>query len=212
MERTKSKPQARYTRRKSRVSIMGWSCSGCTYRNHNDSAKACFTCGTARPAGKETPSIDLTDSDEDCKISAETTTTKTEAKHPATKKRDGGSQRPLLGGWLADESKISKPSKKRAKTATTAAEPVPSSQKLAVQTTIITVQSSSATYKPLSNEPYAVKYARSLKILKETFNIDKLRNQQPKAIECALKRQSQIVVMATGGGKSKLPYGVHLEL
>ena len=40
------------------------------------------------------------------------------------------------------------------------------------------------------------------KALKDVFGIEKLRNLQPIAIKCALKRKSQIVVMATGGGKS----------
>jgi RecQ family ATP-dependent DNA helicase len=39
-------------------------------------------------------------------------------------------------------------------------------------------------------------------IMNATFQIRKLRNLQPAAIECALRRQSCIIVMATGGGKS----------
>jgi RecQ family ATP-dependent DNA helicase len=41
-----------------------------------------------------------------------------------------------------------------------------------------------------------------MKALSNTFGIHSLRNLQPKAVECALRGQSQIIVMATGGGKS----------
>lgn len=42
----------------------------------------------------------------------------------------------------------------------------------------------------------------SQRIMKEVFGIDKLRNLQPQAVQYALRGQSQLVVMATGGGKS----------
>jgi RecQ family ATP-dependent DNA helicase len=44
--------------------------------------------------------------------------------------------------------------------------------------------------------------SRAKLVLTNTFKIQQLRNLQPKAIKCALKRQHCIVVMATGGGKS----------
>jgi hypothetical protein len=37
--------------------------------------------------------------------------------------------------------------------------------------------------------------------LEKIFNLKHLRNLQPKAIQCALQLQSQMIVMATGGGK-----------
>ena len=40
------------------------------------------------------------------------------------------------------------------------------------------------------------------RVMKETFGISSLRNLQPQAVDGALRGQSQIVVMATGGGKS----------
>ena len=40
-------------------------------------------------------------------------------------------------------------------------------------------------------------------VLKTVFGLDSLRpNLQPAAIECAMRGQSQMIVMATGGGKS----------
>ena len=44
--------------------------------------------------------------------------------------------------------------------------------------------------------------AKSDQIMKETFRIPSLRSLQPDAIRTALSGKSQIVVMATGGGKS----------
>ena len=40
------------------------------------------------------------------------------------------------------------------------------------------------------------------RVMKETFGISSLRNLQPQAVDGALRGQSQIIVMATGGGKS----------
>lgn len=54
----------------------------------------------------------------------------------------------------------------------------------------------------ISEEPYKVLQKKAQTILKEVFGFEKLRGQQPEAIQCALKRQSCIIVMATGGGKS----------
>jgi superfamily II DNA helicase RecQ len=39
-------------------------------------------------------------------------------------------------------------------------------------------------------------------VLKKVFGLKKLRNLQPQVVECALKRTSQLLVLATGGGKS----------
>jgi superfamily II DNA helicase RecQ len=53
-----------------------------------------------------------------------------------------------------------------------------------------------------SNIPYQELYSDAQRVLQETFGLDKLRNLQPAAIRCALQLKSQIIVMATGGGKS----------
>lgn len=53
-----------------------------------------------------------------------------------------------------------------------------------------------------SNFNYIHLHNKAMKTLSSTFGISSLRNLQPKAVECALHGQSQIIVMATGGGKS----------
>ena len=49
---------------------------------------------------------------------------------------------------------------------------------------------------------YHAMKARQDEVMKTTFKIESLRNLQPKAIDCALKQKNQIIIMATGGGKS----------
>jgi ATP-dependent DNA helicase RecQ len=53
-----------------------------------------------------------------------------------------------------------------------------------------------------NNLNYMHLYNKAMKTLSSTFGISSLRNLQPKAVECALRGQSQIIIMATGGGKS----------
>jgi ATP-dependent helicase YprA (DUF1998 family) len=54
----------------------------------------------------------------------------------------------------------------------------------------------------VSQAPYDVLQAQANQQIKTVFGIDALRNLQPIAIQNALQRKSQIIVMATGGGKS----------
>jgi len=53
-----------------------------------------------------------------------------------------------------------------------------------------------------SDAQYEQRHAKAMKVMKDVFKILALRNLQPKAVKCALKGKSQIIVMATGGGKS----------
>lgn len=51
-------------------------------------------------------------------------------------------------------------------------------------------------------QSYATLSKRAQDVLKTVFGFEQLRGLQAQALECALHRQSQIIVMATGGGKS----------
>ncbi len=53
-----------------------------------------------------------------------------------------------------------------------------------------------------SETTYEQLHQKALGILNSKFSIDKLRNLQPIALKSALQSKSQIIVMATGGGKS----------
>lgn len=156
---------------------MAWSCSACTYRNKNGGSKKCFACETTRAKASDSMSIDLTSSKD------------------ITKKRGAGFQRTLFGG-VADVKK--EDGIKRAKTAKSEAK----TSGVSSQSLLTSNDGLEASYKPLRNESYEVRSTRCHELMKKTFKIDQLRKQQPKAVECALKGQSQVIVMATGGGKS----------
>ena len=61
---------------------------------------------------------------------------------------------------------------------------------------------SSSTGNVFAEGRYQALKTKADRVMKETFRIQSLRNLQPQAIDGALRGQSQIVVMATGGGKS----------
>jgi ATP-dependent DNA helicase RecQ len=65
-----------------------------------------------------------------------------------------------------------------------------------------TTSSLFAQQKVMWNATFPSLWEKAMLNMKNIFRIDSLRNLQPIAVECALKRQSQIIVMATGGGKS----------
>ena len=58
------------------------------------------------------------------------------------------------------------------------------------------------TTKQISEKDYQTLHADTIAKLQSTFSIPTLRNLQPIAIESALRGLSQIIIMATGGGKS----------
>ena len=158
---------------------MGWSCGACTFKNINSISK-CFTCGTTKREKNE--SIDLTEEMEE------------QAPPPAKKKRSAGTQQTLLFGAKTKKAKI--PSNND-----TVAPPRQSSS--STQSTLAgTTKLSTASYRKISEDGYPFRKTRCERVLREVFHIDKLRYQQPNAVECALQGKSQIVVMATGGGKS----------
>ena len=67
-----------------------------------------------------------------------------------------------------------------------------------------TASSSSLWFKTNSKQKlsYDQLYSKAIQNLQTIFKIKSLRNLQPKAIKTALQLKSQIIVMATGGGKS----------
>lgn len=191
---------------------MVWNCQACTFRNINDGSKSCITCGTTRSKEKEA-TIDLTAGKDNADDVAKNTSGK---KRPAST----GGQRTLFGGMVADSKSekhpgtTSKAAKKirpsyntteavfeqRNKKSGPTPQPPGCSAPTARQSTM--VENSMAGYRPISKDSYPALKKRSADVLKEVFGIEKLRNQQPKAVQCFLQGKSSIVVMATGGGKS----------
>lgn len=77
----------------------------------------------------------------------------------------------------------------------------------------ININTKASQHQSISEQTYQTLHTKSISILQTIFAIQSLRNLQPLAIESALRGQSQIIIMATGGGKSlcyQLP-GVVLE-
>lgn len=104
--------------------------------------------------------------------------------------RSSGRQTTLFGAFAASnpKSKTSKPVKNQSRTMTAA--------------NGFFSQNNRSTSLNTLEAPFSTLKARSEKVLQETFRIGKLRFLQPDAVDCALKRQSQLLVMSTGGGKS----------
>ena len=195
---------------------MGWSCEACTYRNLSDSAKSCITCGTVRNKRKQ-PIVELMATEDENAASSRLVPSERNA---AFEKRPASSTQRTLFGGVVDETNKGKPAKKAK----------PSSKKTSMQSSIeenndtayasteqkqqapipatvshqstLTQNRSLASYRPMSQDSFQTLKQRARQLLTEVFGIEDLRNQQPKAIKCALKGQSCIVVMATGGGKS----------
>ncbi len=71
-----------------------------------------------------------------------------------------------------------------------------------VESGFFSAKSSCTLSQTLSSQSLEQRYQRALDILQNTFNISSLRALQPNAIRTALAQKSQIIVMATGGGKS----------
>ena len=190
-----------------------WACLACTFVNKPGDSN-CEICGTAAAA---VPSNSSSNCSSNSRTQAQLPTKKQSTKNSKCR------QATLLGGFVSkeEEAKSIKPkqSKKRSATASSSStvetQQQPSRKKAPpdgaaasncfANTTVsmpycstvpvhVQVKSNNVSLSELSME--------SKRVMKEVFRIDKLRNLQPQAIQYALRCQSQLIVMATGGGKS----------
>ena len=153
---------------------MTWSCDACTFENAQDNAKKCEICLTERVT---IPACAMT------KESRQSTLLGTASSLSRPVK-----QTTLFG--LPAKEKDAAPSRKRKNPPSTTTATLTVASKLAQPTN----PSTAKTCEELK--------CHAEKVMKEVFRIQKLRYLQPMAIKCALKRKSQLIVMATGGGKS----------
>jgi len=163
---------------------MTWSCKACTFDNSIDTAVLCSVCGTRRPLGKASEKIPTGDESEKAIHNLDqggTRSTKRKAKKM--------SQQTLFGATVTNRKEI--PRKKQ--------QLQDDKKDSSIQSILPNLDSSR---KVVSNEHIDVLKARADEKMKSIFGIQSLRKLQPVAVELALKRQSQIIVMATGGGKS----------
>jgi ATP-dependent DNA helicase RecQ len=196
---------------------MAWRCDACTFENRVGSATKCAICETTREyppmqaiASVQPKSLALSNDEVDTQTTkvlhkANPTplreTTKTQQhntiekfQNPNVKK---SIQSTLFGGVAPKGEERPKGRKRKTKDATHFTLNA-KHQSLCLPTGTNTAAASRLT----SDDTIEVLAKRTKKIMKEVFGIRKLRHLQPKSIECFLRRQSHIVVMATGGGKS----------
>lgn len=203
---------------------MVWSCAACTYSNASDEATTCEICTTVR-SGSNSSIVDLTEAPKRSNdgrgkmkqrdlFGAVIQTPKSRKRKEPTKKKtsafvqavrataepkrtgpsafveaarcaavfsdDNGDDQPYT---LDDSNMHDEPSKHASKKPHF-------------------LGSLAAQQKVMRNATFPALWEKAMQNMKNIFALECLRNLQPAAVECALRRQSQIIVMATGGGKS----------
>lgn len=173
---------------------MGWSCGACTYLNSSEISNKCAICETSRSN----------------RVSQDGACDKTSANENGSKKRSKDTkstvQATLFGGIVTnvDNRMLKHKKPKRSVEIDVIAK---SATSFASTRTLTSFPSSSTTnrfemWKQTAKNDilFSKLEERTRSAMKQIFSVDKLRLLQPKAVKCALKRKSQLVVMATGGG------------
>lgn len=172
---------------------MGWSCDACTFLNAADGAIVCQICESVRSEAAELVGsirnatnissflVDTRERRAERKPTVQATLFGGIAVEPQNEKIELKKRKPNP----LPELEISKQS-----TLSFAKQPPPTSS------AGLTLWRQCAS----KDIPLSELKIRARKALKFIFGVDKLRMLQPKAVSCALKRKSQLVVMATGGG------------
>ena len=169
---------------------MGWACGKCTFLNENDSASFCDVCQHRRRKDNHHNTKSTNNSSQPSEKNNSYTPAGTVVGKPK--------QMTLFGNFVDLTSEKNKKKKNRSKEKAVVPTTASSSAKVGTNpSTKVTVPEYAQFHLPYST---LAKQARE--ILENVFGFQELRGLQPQAVECALHRQSQIVVMATGGGKS----------
>ncbi|KAG7342356.1 ATP-dependent DNA helicase RecQ [Nitzschia inconspicua] len=211
---------------------MTWACRYCTFANHDDTSTTCCLCGMpgkrTLPSAREPKTakdddpeiIDITDTANDKKLpvkshsslptasvststvqdaaanDAPTTSRKRKAPHSTCITTTNNNNDGEIHGFFTNNADLRRSHKNSTK-------PAPSTIKSVQQTATIHCRyphSFSYHLVPKRTSQEAKQDIR--KTLDSIFKLRKLRNLQPHAINCALRLDSQMIVMATGGGKS----------
>jgi hypothetical protein len=172
---------------------MGWSCGACTYFNSAESLNKCAICETSRSN----------------KVSQDAAYDRTSEQNHGNKKRSkelkSTVQATLFGGIVTNvDNRTFKDKKSKRSHVDVVAMPKLAFASSRPPTTLISTTSNNRfeiwKQTAKSDIPFSHLEERTRSAMKMIFSVDKLRLLQPKAVKCALKRKSQIVVMATGGG------------
>lgn len=186
---------------------MAWQCHLCTFQNRHDHPSKCEICETPRPLGSS-PAVDDKNTmgmeRQRSKASVQLTLfggtvksceTKRAPKPTKTRtidqpKNQNEKTRSICEFGNADDSNRSNLVAKSLENKATA------QNSPFIHRLTISANTTSLSFSELK--------VPAKKILTDIFGIKKLRSLQPEAMTYALKRQSQIIVMATGAGKVRL--------
>jgi hypothetical protein len=200
---------------------MSWNCEACTYSNSNASSYKCAICDTIR---SDVPKQDgKLNAEQNNNIINSAFGLGSSTDHITIKSRkrprDHKStvQSTLFAGVVVKGTEKGKSNSSKSKPVPTIFNTFSTNQTSSLSTFVVKQQQPSTT-------PTAIRFIfwkqcfnsskssdnngisliefenRTRTAMKNLFQIDTLRFLQPKAIKCALKRKSQIIVMATGGG------------
>lgn len=168
---------------------MTWSCRYCTFSNEDDSGTQCEMCGMPgkRDGSMQSTRFDSNGNVDQLPIDLTGNGSRSEGQRlgPSisnTRKRKA----PGTTGTNVD-SKTS-----RISTVTTKENPFQKAE---------TRNLHSFSYKVLPKRTVVEVESEVKRVLKTVFQLDSLRNLQPQAVKCALELKSQMIIMATGGGK-----------
>eukprot|EP00934_Nitzschia_sp_Nitz4_P009034 Nitzschia sp. Nitz4//scaffold127_size64804//57851//60422//NITZ4_006188-RA/size64804-processed-gene-0.23-mRNA-1//1//CDS//3329534786//9024//frame0 len=159
-----------------------WKCPSCTFDNEGDSTNQCEMCYTKRPG--QPPN-----------------------NKPKVEKGSHSLQQMTLFGKLAppvSKNKLAdKPPPASATTLTGRKRRAPSSTPSTTPATATTTKTNMHSFPTTTVSPTHQFSKQDMdQVLQQVFGLEKLRFLQPKAVQTALQRTSQLLVLATGGGKS----------
>jgi hypothetical protein len=177
---------------------MGWNCEACTYLNTKVSSNKCTICETLRSAKAN----EVETSKSGCnRLGIDALQNR---KRPSDQKLVV--QATLYGGVATEERnekyKAKKSKGSQCSDAAATAQSTLSFGSLKVPTKTDDVAKGLVLWKQCadSDVPFSELKERMQIAMKHIFGVEKLRLLQPKAVKCALRRTSQLIVMATGGG------------
>ena len=174
---------------------MGWSCGACTYFNAAESSNKCDICESSRSSEERNYGAY-------CRTSVNANGSK-----KRSKEQKATVQATLFGGIATNvENRTSKDKKSKRTLEIDVVEKPKLSFALTRPPSILTSSTGTTNHFEFWKQAAKIDIQfskledRTRSAMKQIFNVNKLRLLQPKAVKCALKRKSQIVVMATGGG------------
>lgn len=172
---------------------MVWSCAACTFLNTDESSSKCSICLTSRMGESKAAKKSVQSTLFGAKLLVPTTTTSSSGAKANAATTSGISAAHTNNTKFDERIGITRKSSLDRKRKAPPTEQLNMTQKKDFSFPFsLSVRS----------EEFTQLWGLAQKEGLRAFGIQEFRNLQPQAIECALRKQSQVVVMATGGGKS----------